>query len=63
MDKGDAIRIRVFDSAGRHPEVERNFQALDMVAMSAIEAGIDMGRRIEIERVRDTHAEAGNGVR
>lgn len=60
MGKAEAIRIRVFDSAGRHPEVEREFCQLDMVAMSAIEAGLDLGRRIEIERMRDTHAEAGN---
>ena len=50
--RSEPIRIRMYDRDGRCPEVEREFTALDMLAMSAIEAALDQGRRVEIEKVR-----------
>lgn len=51
----DPIRIRMYDRDGRCPEAEREFAALDMLAMTAIEAALDEGRRVEIEKVERSY--------
>ena len=49
---GKPICIRMFDPDGRCPEIEREFPALDMLAMTAIEQALGMGRKVEIENAR-----------